>query len=630
MEPYRLSARAEVNPPHAVALRGGDPGDISRSWQRCRMAGLTPEQNRRDVPHYGQAERGIAAERNAVLISQARPVISYFYSQIKDSGCVLLLSDANGYLLEAAGDTDFCGRAAKVALTTGACWAEDQRGTNAIGTALIEGKPVVVNGAEHYLKRNNFLACAAAPLTGPGGQLLGIIDISCDARIYHPHTFGLVRAAAQMIENRIFEIAFLHHTRLRFHISRDCVGSMVEGAIALGGDGKILGANRAGFAMLGLRPADIGTRDAAGCFDTSLTRLMDLDREAQGRPVCIRLRNGTMMFMSIETFNAPLVHPPLDHAGPVQSAITAAPPGDALAALDTGDAQLGKAISQLRRVLGHQLPILLQGENGTGKSVLARAVHEAGPRHRAAFIAVNCAALAEPQLEAELFGHATGDGRICEASGGTLFLDDVSALPLALQSRLLRVFEEKQVARIGGRAVPVDIRLITASAADLPRCIESGTFRADLYYHLGGLAVTLPPLRARTDMAVLIARILAGESRASANELKLSPALGEALARHRWPGNLRQLAGWLRTARLMLDEGETEITLAHLGDDARRELAARHTVPPLQGGASLRAQSDAMIASAVAAAGGNIAAAARHLGISRNTLYRRLAGRRGH
>jgi transcriptional regulator of acetoin/glycerol metabolism len=137
-----------------------DPGDISRSWQRCRQAGLMPELVRVDGPHFGQAQLRAAAERRATLITQARPVIDYIYSQIRDSGCVMLLSDENGFLLESAGDTDFCNRAAQVALQPGACWAEDRRGTNAVGTALIEGRPIVVNGNEHYLRHNSFLACA--------------------------------------------------------------------------------------------------------------------------------------------------------------------------------------------------------------------------------------------------------------------------------------------------------------------------------------------------------------------------------------------------------------------------------------------------------------------------------------
>jgi transcriptional regulator of acetoin/glycerol metabolism len=600
------------------------------------MAGLTPEQNRRDNPHLTQAERRMAAERRATLVTQARPVMDYFFSQIKDSGCIMLLSDENGYLLDSAGDVDFCARAAQVALSPGASWAEEARGTNAIGTALIERKPIVVNGAEHYLRHNNFLACAAAPLTEPDGTLLGVIDISCDARRYHPHTFGLVRAAAQMIEKRIFELAFLHQTKLRFHMSSNCLGSLMEGEIAISEDGRILGASRAGFAMLGLRHEDIGKREICSVFDLSMAELMALGVRAQGEAAGVRLRSGELLYLTVEQMRAPVIR------RPAVPAVDAAQP-DALAELDTGDARVAKAISQLRRVLGRKVPILLQGETGAGKDFFARAIHSAGPRANRPFVAVNCAALPETLIESELFGHAPGaftgarkegaPGRIREAHGGTLFLDEIGDMPLAMQTRLLRVLEEGTVTPIGGKPVPVDFLLISATHADFSARIAARTFRSDLYYRLNGLSISLPPLRERTDLPALIENILAREAASRGGRIPaLSPELAEACARHAWPGNLRQLSGMLRTACLMLEEDEDALHLHHLSEEALRELTAtkRPSVAVEPAGATLRAQSDAVIAAAVAAAGGNIAAAARKLGISRNTLYRRLGNIREH
>jgi transcriptional regulator of acetoin/glycerol metabolism len=614
-------------PDYAVAHNLADAGDISRSWQRCRQAGLAPER-RIEGPHYSHTELRAAADRRATLVTQSRPVIDYIYGQIRDSGCILLLSDENGFLLDSLGDTDFGNRAAQVALKPGACWAEDQRGTNAVGTALIEAKPIVVNGAEHYLRHNGFLACAAAPLVEPNGNLLGVIDISCDSRVYHPHTFGLVRAAAQMIENRIFEINFKDLTKLRFHISSACLGSVMEGALAIAEDGKILGANRNGFALLNLKGAEIGHLTVPEIFGISLRDLFDQDRHAQGTPLRLTVPKRGQVFITLDQMRLPSLRP---FAAPVPGT---AP--DRLAALDTGDERIRHAIAQARRVLAKPVPILLQGETGTGKDVFARAIHAAGPRAKAPFISVNCAALPETLIESELFGYTPGaftgarregaPGRIREAHGGTLFLDEIGDMPVQMQTRLLQVLENREVTPLGGKPQKVDFALISATHCDLAARIETKQFRADLFYRLNGLAIRLPALRDRSDLPALITAILATEAAARANPtpLRLSESLSEAFAVHHWPGNLRQLTSTLRTACMMLEDSESVIDWPHLSETARAELQSKPAAPAIATAGSLRAHSDAVIAQAVAAANGNIAAAARTLRISRNTLYRRL------
>jgi transcriptional regulator of acetoin/glycerol metabolism len=181
---------------------------------------------------------------------------------------------------------------------------QDARGTNAVGTALIEGQPVVVNGAEHFLRHNNFLACAAAPLAEPNGNLLGVIDISCDSRGFHPHTFGRVHAAAQIIENRIFELSFRNHTKLRLHISSACLGSLVEGAVVVSEDGKIIVANRSGFSLLHLTNADMGQTGIEALFGRSFRKIIDLDRHASN-PLQLRLGNGDKIFVTIDQMKLP-------------------------------------------------------------------------------------------------------------------------------------------------------------------------------------------------------------------------------------------------------------------------------------------------------------------------------------
>ncbi len=605
------------------ALAGA--GEISRSWQRCRQAGLAPER-RADGPHYSHAELRAAADRRATLVTQSRPVIDYIYGQIRDSGCILLLSDENGFLLDSLGDTDFGNRAAQVALKPGACWAENARGTNAVGTALIEAKPIVVNGAEHYLRHNGFLACAAAPLVEPNGNLLGVIDISCDSRAYHPHTFGLVRAAAQMIENRIFEITFRDVTKLRFHVSSACLGSVMEGALAIAEDGKILGANRNGFSLLNLKHAEIGHITIPEIFGVSLRDLFDRGRHAQGTPLSLSMPARGKIFITLDQMRLPNIRPFATKAE--------APAPDRLAALDTGDERVRHAIAQARRVLGKPVPILLQGETGTGKDVFARAIHAAGPRAKTPFIAVNCAALPESLIESELFGYTPGAftgarregaaGRIREAHGGTLFLDEIGDMPVQMQTRLLQVLEDRQVTPLGGKPQKVDFQLISATHCDLAARIETKQFRADLFYRLNGLAIRLPPLRDRADFPALVETLLAHEESGRDGKIHLTESLAAALRAYHWPGNLRQLTAMLRTACMMLDAEETSLDWHHFSETARAELQTKPASPACGTAGSLRAHSDAVIAQAVAAANGNIAAAARNLRISRNTLYRRL------
>ncbi|PTT90234.1 sigma-54-dependent Fis family transcriptional regulator, partial [Pelomonas sp. HMWF004] len=313
-------------------------------------------------------------------------------------------------------------------------------------------------------------------------------------------------------------------------------------------------------------------------------------------------------------------------------------PVDALAALDTGDAAFAATLARARRVLDKPaIPLLLCGETGTGKDLLARALHTSSTRRHQPFVAVNCAALPETLIEAELFGYRPGaytgasrhgaPGRLREAHGGTLFLDEIGDMPLAMQARLLRVLEAREVTPLGGgAAVAVDFRLVCASHRQLRDEVAAGRFREDLYYRLNGLMLTLPPLRERSDLAELVARLLKAE--APERELRVDAEVMGLFSRYRWPGNVRQLANVVRTGVALLDDGEDVVTMALVGDEVREapgaaSLESASAVPP---SGDLRQLAEARIRETLAAVGGNVSEAARRLGVSRNTLYRRLRG----
>ncbi|HZX27472.1 MAG TPA: sigma-54-dependent Fis family transcriptional regulator, partial [Telluria sp.] len=570
-----------------------------------------------------------AAERQHELVLHARPVMEYLHSQTRDSGSMVILADDRGVLVHTLGDADFVDRAERVALAPGASWAEHHRGTNAIGTALAEGGPVAVHGAEHYLERNGFLTCAAATVCAPDGRLLGVLDISGDQRGRHPHTFGLVRAAAQMIENRLFDARHGEALRLRFHPLAEGIGTIAEGVVALSDDGWIMGANPAGLALLGLRPADLRAVPITQVLQLKLDDLVDWGRRRGGEALRTARSDGSRLHVRVEPGRlARRVHV----AQPQEQRVD-----DALARLDTGDARLRAAIDKARRVLGKPIPLLLQGESGVGKELFAQAWHASGTRRGQAFVAVNCATLPESLIEAELFGHAPGAftgarkegsaGRIRAAHGGTLFLDEIGDMPLAQQARLLRVLQEREVVPVGGaQPVAVDFVLICATHRDLKAEVAAGRFRADLYYRINGLALLLPPLRERADFNALVARLL--DEFAAGTTLDLEPELERAFAAYAWPGNLRQLANVLRTACALLDPDESRIGWQHLADDLCADLrqqppaiAAQSELPATD---HLQTLSDAVMERAIAASRGNMSEAARRLGVSRNTLYRRL------
>jgi transcriptional regulator of acetoin/glycerol metabolism len=602
------------------------PDPLRASWARCREFGLEPLGRPQGAPHASAAQLARALEHRHSLVAHAKPVMAFLNEQVQGSDSLVLLADAQGLLLHSTGDAHFADRAARVALRPGAMWSEQWRGTNAIGTALADGTPTVVHGGEHYLERNGFLTCAAAPIADPGGALLGVLDISGDRRGYHRHTLALVRSGARMVEHQLFTARFQAGLVARLHAQAEGLGTVTEGLVALSEDGWIVGATTAALELLGLSRRDIGAATVERVFGTDLDRLL-----AQGtapRPLP-RTSGLPSLWMRLEPGHTlrPRARSTAPAAAPATD--TAWRPVDALTALDTGDAALRTALDRARRVLDKPaISLLLHGETGAGKDVLARAIHTSSARRSQPFVAVNCAALPETLIEAELFGYRPGaytgasrqgaPGRIREAHGGTLFLDEIGDMPLAMQARLLRVLEERAVTPLGGgAAVPVDFRLICASHRKLPDEVAAGRFREDLFYRLNGLTLNLPPLRERSDLPALVAKLLQAESPERA--LRVDDAVMAAFQQMQWPGNVRQLVNVLRTGVALLEDGADVLMSEHLPEDVQPAVGTRPASTP----EDLRALTDDRIRATLAAEGGNVSAAARRLGISRNTLYRR-------
>ena len=660
---------------------------IEQSHLRCAALGLS-RVGRLDFQPLACSDLGVARERNRRLFAHAAPVMEMLFGQIVDTDSMIVLTDAQGTILHAVGDDEFLTRANKVALSPGVNWAEQSKGTNAIGTALFEERPTLVHGGEHFIHANSFLTCSAAPIFDPRGNMLGVLDVTGDHRSYHQHTMGLVRMSASMIENHWLSDDCGHNLRLHFHSRAEFIGTLLEGIVVVGPDGKILGGNRSALDQLGLSTAALRMHSLTSLFGTTPSAVFEHLRTPLPAPMSLSLASGRQFYAAARINGAarPIVGG-FDGTSPdvvdvpdraqAARALPGLPHGSAhgpaagrlsgLHYLKTGDPQIDAVVGKVQRVLNRDIPLLILGETGTGKELLARAVHQDSNRARQPFVAVNCASIPESLIEAELFGYEEGaftgarrkgaTGRILQAHGGTLFLDEIGDMPLALQARLLRVLQERCVTPLGSlKSIAVDIAVVGATHRKLREMIEAGTFREDLYYRLNGLVVRLPALRERGDLAAVVQRILLAECPHST--LEVSPAVMALFERYAWPGNIRQLANVLRTAAVMA-AGERQITEQHLSDDflddvgraplaadAPRSVAAPATgavhdqlvadiADPAAAGAAQRSSESGtartlveaeleMIRSAVAAANGNISEASKRLGISRNTIYRKL------
>jgi len=661
-----VSRLAEAYPAHATA--------IEQSHERCQVLGLSRIE-RPDHSVIGRSDLTVARERNLRLHSHAAPVMEMLFEQIVNTESMVVLTDATGTILHSIGDDDFLGRAAKVALAPGANWSESNKGTNAVGTALIDEVPTLVHADEHFMHANHFLTCSAAPILDPRGNILGVLDVSGEQRSYHQHTMALVKMSARMIENHWLTDDYRNVMRLHFHARVEFIGTLMEGILAVAQDGRIVGANRGALEQLGVSGAALRMHSLASLFGTSISALVDRFRSPLAVPMPVHLNDGRQVHVHAR-FNWP-VWSSLSEAASTEvlesgrrtvdatvrpepatadagAAARAEPAG--LKHLLTGDPQVEAVVGKVRRVLNRDIPVLILGETGTGKELLARAIHHDSVRARQPFVAVNCASIPDTLIEAELFGYEEGAftgarrkgsvGKIVQASGGTLFLDEIGDMPLPLQAHLLRVLQERQVTPLGSsKSVTVDVAIICATHRNLREMIAAQQFREDLYYRLNGLAVRLPPLRERADLLALVERIV--ERQCPQRRMVLSPEVVRLFQGYPWPGNVRQLFNVLRTAVVMA-VGDSAITRAHLSDDFIEDAlqcappavaaaattpataappAAPAAVPAPAAPEPLRALQDMefdAIRRAVDEAGGNISVASKRLGISRNTIYRKL------
>ena len=634
--------------PSEVARWDDDmPIIIESSHQRSLSYGLCPGA-RPDFSPLGRNDLSLLIEQNRMLHTHAVPAMETLYQQIINTHNMVILTDAKGVIVHSLGDDDFLEKASRVALQPGVAWSEQSKGTNAIGTAIAEKAATLVHADQHYLAANHFLTCSAAPITDHQGNVVGVLDVSGDQRSFHKHTMALVRMSALMIENQLFSATFEDSITLHFHARPEFIGTLMEGIASFTPGGRFLSANRNGLFQLGLSFSALQSHTFSSLFGMPVSAMYDHYRTAAPGLLNLCMHSGVRVYgraqlrlttevQALSGNNERSSTPSAAHTA--QAANQAARRLSGLRYLNTGDPQLEQVIAKVNKVLGRDIPILVMGETGTGKELLAQAIHNDSPRAMGPFVAVNCASIPETLIESELFGYEDGAftgarkkgsiGKILQANGGTLFLDEIGDMPFGLQARLLRVLQERMVTPLGsGKSIPVNVELICATNHNLRERIAKGLFREDLYYRLNGLVVKLPPLRERTDLETVVKKILATES--NGGRYAVSEEVLYMFMRHKWPGNFRQLTNLLRTAIIMAGD-EHEISLRHMPDDFLDDIDINPVAEPamnadkmIASGANLEEMEHSVIVKSLEAHGGNVSATARALGVSRNTIYRKV------
>ncbi len=617
--------------------RGVVPEFIERSWQRSAAFGV-PYDRIREIGRVDEADLRVVVSRHGSLINLASPVMENLHHQLTGSGSVVLLCSGEGFILHSMGDPDFLPKAQHIALKPGVSWAENQKGTNAIGTAIIERQPIVVYAGHHFIRQNHFLACSATPVLDPFGDVAGVLDITCDYRYHERHTLALVQMSARVIERQMFRHRFSRDVVFNVHPEQNYLGSPFDVQVAFSPDGEFLSATAATCSQLDLQPGRFHGRFEA-LFDAPFEQILDKLRSASPSTIQVCLqRSGTPVFLQ-------LAHPAVPKQVIPSAALEAVPPGKpsigesarqalTLDSFGTADPALLLIIDKARRTLGRNIPILIEGETGTGKEWFARAIHNSGPRAAREFVALNCAAIPEALMEAELFGfedsgiigtkRKAARGKIQRAHGGTLFLDEIGEMPPALQARLLCVLQDRAVTPLGGAPVEVDLAVVCATHHRLADLVKTGEFREDLYYRLNGLTLLLPPLRQRKDIMELAKALDAKETSAS-RRIDVSEDVLQIFVHHPWPGNVRQMHSVIRTAIAMAGESEM-IERRHLPEDFLAQMQ-QGTEPSAAYAITIDSLENIelhAIQETIRHNHGNVSAAARQLGVSRTTLYRKL------
>lgn len=590
-------------------------------------------------------------EEKSELMMTAEHYMDQLYNFVKGSNFFSILTDEEGCILKVIGDENILAEAFSLKMVPGAFMDERSIGTNAMGTALAEGKPVQISSEEHYINVYRKWTCSASPVRNDRGEIIGCIDLTGYSKNVHPHTLGMVVAAANAIERMLDIKIYNEELAMAKRYNETIIESIAAGILTADLDGNIKTVNRQVADMFGYDTEEMKKVKVWSLFEdwervksSVLNRKSFIDEE-----VFVNSRKNKLQFsLSINPFhdNDQNVRDIIFVFKEIKKVRKLADKIMGRRAIYTFDKIIGKdenfvrIVEYAKKISDSRSNILIMGESGTGKELFAQAIHNYSGRHDEPFVALNCGAIPRNLIESELFGYEEGaftgakssgqPGKFEIADGGTIFLDEIGEMPLDLQTRLLRVIEEGTVSRIGSvKETVVDVRVIAATNRDLNEEVKKGNFRNDLYYRLNVLPVKLLPLRERKSDILLLSQFFM--ERISRKLNKRSVIIDEkakkALLDYEWPGNVRELENFIE---LMVNTESIPDSLGKTDREAVEKPGLKIVLETAEGidntceDYSLEYIEKEHILKVLKVYKGNISLAAKALGIGRNTLYRKM------
>lgn len=596
-------------------------------------------------------------KKNRRLIEIASPFMQLLSGFVSQSGFMIMLTDGKGCILELLGDHHTLTEASAMGMIQGAYMAEQYIGTNAMGTALAENKPVQITAREHYVYAYQLWTCAAAPIHDEKGRLIGCLNLTAMHDRVHAHTLGLIVASVKAIEHQVKSVFSEKRLKEAYRYVSQILNTLEFGVISTNDQGVIHRVNNLASRYLRLPVAQIESRNLATFIPQWEKYLATVQRSDLVVDEEITINH----LGDRETFNLN-VYPLTDGDGTISGTVvtiremkrvykivhkyTGMQARYNFEDLIGESDELKKIIEYCKNIASSPSTVLIQGESGTGKEVLAQSVHNYSNRRDNGFVALNCGAIPEALIESELFGYTEGaftsarkggkPGKFELANGGTLFLDEIGEMPMDMQVKLLRALQEKAITRVGGeKLIPVDVRIIAASNRNLKEEITKGNFRQDLYYRLSVIPVYIPPLKdRREDIPILIRFFLNLKSVKLRKQVPdMDNRMFKALVSYDWPGNVRELENFIE--KYVNLDGQMDLNDEIMNPDAyhraltrkKQEIVPVPQEPIIQKDRpviNLDELEKQAIEHAIIVMERNMTKVSKALGISRNALYQKV------